>query len=858
MLPTDQATSSRLSRSANDQTQLRDMPLKEGRSSGAALAPTVLKSRFVLQDQLGSGGMGTVYRAKDLRKVEARDSNPYLAIKVLNSDFRDHPDAFIALQREAAKSQSLSHRNIVKIFDFDKQEDVPFMTMELLQGNELSDLLREYPQGLPEALGWSVIRGFCSALKHAHSEGVIHADLKPGNLFVTHAGQPKIFDFGLARAVHANLAQGVQRERSDVEDLVFDAAQLGALTPAFASRAMLDGASPNTSDDVFAAALVIYQVLTGKHPYNRVPADKIDPRSLSVEKPKQLSSRQWRGLSHALALDEQQRLPSVADLYSALFHKSPWPLRSLAAALGLAAGTLWYFNVQKDDEIRSVQIQAQQAGRVEASVDRISELIGNPLFDEGWERRVDDEIGRLSKIENSSAIIENARSRLAQLYIQEARELQDVDLALSLVTRGASFGDMAPAISLIETQLLERIESHLDTPSPNVGWITETERLLSTLRGVPVDTHSFALAQLEANASYLLLLENDFENLSEQVAEKLLRLLSEREFDKDALGLAIRARSSASKLAVQEGQRERAMRSVVNFGQQFAEQGCLVSNLDQLQSEHTAMLSIEGVDRSVLASRTDEMLASCVGKLLVVAPDSAASLQSEAASRFGHLPLTAGVSIDPCNRNYLIGSGAQRGKAGMCIDTGSFLPELVVIPNEFGQPYAVTRYEVSFEEYAEFCRATELAECVSGEPRLPVTGISISDAQSYAQWLTSETGYLYRLPSLAEWSQASPVEGEELDPNRNCTVEIAGVTRGGAAVPVSVGAPNKYGLVNAYGNVAEWVLDNGQLISVGGGFEDPIDKCAKPNPVPSEGVAAPSQGFRLLREILVSDGRGLS
>ena len=173
MLPTDQATSSRLSRSANDQTQLRDMPLKEGRSSGAALAPTVLKSRFVLQDQLGSGGMGTVYRAKDLRKVEARDSNPYLAIKVLNSDFRDHPDAFIALQREAAKSQSLSHRNIVKIFDFDKQEDVPFMTMELLQGNELSDLLREYPQGLPEALGWSVIRGFCSALKHAHSEGVI-------------------------------------------------------------------------------------------------------------------------------------------------------------------------------------------------------------------------------------------------------------------------------------------------------------------------------------------------------------------------------------------------------------------------------------------------------------------------------------------------------------------------------------------------------------------------------------------------------------------------------------------------------------------------------------------------------------
>ena len=858
MLPTDQATSTQLTRPESDQTQLRDMPLKEGRSSGAALAPTVLKSRFILQDQLGSGGMGTVYRAKDLRKVEARDSNPYLAIKVLNSDFRDHPDAFIALQREAAKSQSLSHRNIVKIFDFDKQEDVPFMTMELLQGNELSDLLREYPQGLPEALAWSVVRGFCSALKHAHSEGVIHADLKPGNLFVTHAGQPKIFDFGLARAVHANLAQGVQQERSDVEDLVFDAAQLGALTPAFASLAMLSGASPNTSDDVFAAALVIYQVLTGKHPYNRIPADKIDPRSISVEKPKQLSSRQWRGLSQALALEEQQRLPSVADLYSALFHKSPWPLRSFAAALGLTAATLWYFNIQKDDEIRSVQQQAQQAGRVEASVDRISELIGNPLFDEGWERRVDDEIDRLSKIENSSAIIENARSRLAQLYIRQASKLQDVDLALSLVTRGATFGDMAPAVAVIEAQLLERIEVHLNTPAPDVTWVTETEGLLSSLRSVSVDPHSIAVAQIEANASYLLLLENNFENLSEQVADTLLGLLSEREFDKDALEIAIRARSNASKLAVQEDQRERAMRRVVGFGQQFVEQGCLVSDLDQLQSEHSAMLSVEGVDRAVLASKTDEMLASCVVKLLAVAPDSAASLQSEAASRFGYLPRTAGVTIDPCNRNYLIGSGAQRGKAGMCTDTGSFFPELVVIPNDLSQPYAIARYEVSFEEYAEFCRGTELIECVPGEARLPVTGVSVSDARSYAEWLSSETGYVYRLPTLAEWSQAASVEGDELDPNRNCVVEIAGVTRGGAAVPVSVGAPNKYGLVNAYGNVAEWVLDNDRLVRVGGSFEDHIDKCASPSPVPSDGAAAPSQGFRLLREILGHEGGGLS
>jgi serine/threonine protein kinase len=209
-----------------------------------------------------------------------------------------------------------------------------------------------------------VIRGFCSALKHAHAEGVIHADLKPGNLFVTHAGQVKIFDFGLARAVQSNFARGVFQTRNDVEDMIFDTAALGALTPAYASRSMLQGSAPNASDDVYAAALVIYQVLTGKHPYNRIPADKVDPRSVSLERPKQLSSRQWRVLSQALALEEANRLPSVAALQAGLFEKSLWPMRLLATSLGVVAVALWYFSLQKDDQILVVQQQAQQAGRV--------------------------------------------------------------------------------------------------------------------------------------------------------------------------------------------------------------------------------------------------------------------------------------------------------------------------------------------------------------------------------------------------------------------------------------------------------------------------------------------------------------
>src|SRR6185503_3958598 len=94
----------------------------------------VIKKRFVLEKVLGKGGMGLVFGAIDRRKEEARDPNPRVALKVLNADFQRHPQAFMALQREARKAQSLAHPNVVTVFDFDRDGDAVYMTMELLQG----------------------------------------------------------------------------------------------------------------------------------------------------------------------------------------------------------------------------------------------------------------------------------------------------------------------------------------------------------------------------------------------------------------------------------------------------------------------------------------------------------------------------------------------------------------------------------------------------------------------------------------------------------------------------------------------------------------------------------------------------
>ena len=260
-----------------DATILR-APSRTGAGSGEpAATPRVLKSRFVLDEKLGSGGMGTVYRAKDLRKVEARDRFPYVAIKVLNSDVREHPEAFIALEREASKSQQLSHPNIVSIFDFDKDGNLPFITMELLQGRELADLLHAYPNGLPEKLGWEVIQGLCAGLRHAHDKGVVHADFKPGNVFVTSQDVAKILDFGIARAVQARpeaSGKSAHGKAPQKDDSVFDPARMAALTPVYASLEMIRGDNPEYRDDIYSLAVVIYMVLTGHHPYGRLSADE--------------------------------------------------------------------------------------------------------------------------------------------------------------------------------------------------------------------------------------------------------------------------------------------------------------------------------------------------------------------------------------------------------------------------------------------------------------------------------------------------------------------------------------------------------------------------------------------------------
>ncbi|MEY4588032.1 MAG: hypothetical protein RL497_108 [Pseudomonadota bacterium] len=308
---------------------------------------TLLKKRFVLESVLGSGGMGTVYKTRDLRKVEAEDPNPYIATKVLNQDFQQHPDAFVTLQQEAAKSHTLAHPNIVTVHDFDRDGDILFMTMELLDGEPLDQLIKANPgRGISKERALKLIQDMAAALSYAHQRNLIHSDFKPGNVFIASEGRAKVLDFGIARAASLD----AQKHR-------FDAGSLGALTPAYATLEMLRGDPPSFSDDVYALACVAYEMLSGNHPYERHSAQQALEKGLKPKRIDALNNRQWRALSHALALQQHQRTPTIAAFMAelipsrtALFVK----IAAVAVAASLAgAGWFGYQDYQAKAKIKN-------------------------------------------------------------------------------------------------------------------------------------------------------------------------------------------------------------------------------------------------------------------------------------------------------------------------------------------------------------------------------------------------------------------------------------------------------------------------------------------------------------------------
>ncbi len=308
-----------------------------------------LRGRFELISKLGEGGMGTVWKGKDLLKEEAKDRNPFVAIKLLQKNFKEHPDAFVALQRETAKQQRLAHPNVATVFSFDRDTDTGavFMSMDLLEGESLDAFIANLPEGgLDEAEAMSIIQQLAAGLAYAHQNGLVHSDLKPSNCFLTHDGTVKLLDFGIARASTTKIdAEGVTT--------LFDPSELGAITPAYATVEMFEGQEPDPRDDIYGLGIMAYQLLTGRHPYDRMSAPRARAQGLVPEPIAKLSKRQNRGLARALTLDRDKRTASVDQFIDDIQRKKNLRAYGIAASLVATALIAVLAYAQITDFIRS-------------------------------------------------------------------------------------------------------------------------------------------------------------------------------------------------------------------------------------------------------------------------------------------------------------------------------------------------------------------------------------------------------------------------------------------------------------------------------------------------------------------------
>jgi eukaryotic-like serine/threonine-protein kinase len=268
------------------------------------MSPTDIAGRYRLEGRLGYGGMSTVHRALDLRLERS------VAVKLLAEHLADEPAFVSRFQREAQAAARLVHPNIVQVFDSGRDENSGqyFIVMEYIEGASCAEILRDQSWvDVDEAL--AIIEQACEGLDYAHRHGVVHRDVKPGNLLRAREGEVKLADFGIAKAT----------EQSSIT-------QVGSVlgTAAYLAPEQARGEEAGPSADLYALGVVTYQLISGRLPYDATSLTELALKQ-QQEQPAMLdtlvaavSSELGDAVAIALALDPRDRYQTAREMRRAL------------------------------------------------------------------------------------------------------------------------------------------------------------------------------------------------------------------------------------------------------------------------------------------------------------------------------------------------------------------------------------------------------------------------------------------------------------------------------------------------------------------------------------------------------------
>jgi serine/threonine-protein kinase len=279
---------------------------------------TVLGGRYELIEIIGEGGMSTVYKARD------RVLDRIVAVKILKDEFSRDKNFVEKFKTEALSAARISHPNIVNIYDVGQEKDTYYIVMELVDGKTLKDLIRsQAPLSIEKAVDIAIM--VCDGVHHAHEKGIIHRDIKPHNILITEHGMVKVADFGIARAV----SSGTITYGNNIVGSVH-----------YFSPEQARGEDINRTTDIYSIGCVLYEMLTGKLPFNADSPITIalrhihdvppSPRTINNEIPPALEGIIYKAMEKAPA----NRFSTALEMRNALLHLN----KGIAEYMGKRSG----------------------------------------------------------------------------------------------------------------------------------------------------------------------------------------------------------------------------------------------------------------------------------------------------------------------------------------------------------------------------------------------------------------------------------------------------------------------------------------------------------------------------------------
>jgi TolB-like protein len=344
-------------------------------------------SHFQIVESLGTGGMGVVYKAEDTRL------HRFVAVKILPDEVARDPHALSRFRREAQAASALNHPNICQIHDLVEEEGQLFLVMELLEGRTLDHVITDKPLPIPQLIDLAI--QIADALDAAHSAGIVHRDVKPGNIFVTRNGTAKVLDFGLAQVEPTHTAI------SEIDTMSRPLTEAGTTigTVAYMSPEQARGEDLDARTDLFSFGAVLYEMATGSRAFSGstsavifdaiLHAPPTPPTRLNPKIPPEIE----RIIGKATEKDRELRYQSAAEIRSdlkrlkresesgvtaaATARSTAWrwavPMATAIAVVAVLA--VWYATTSRRQTIDSIAVLPFVNSGQQASVDYLSDGI---------------------------------------------------------------------------------------------------------------------------------------------------------------------------------------------------------------------------------------------------------------------------------------------------------------------------------------------------------------------------------------------------------------------------------------------------------------------------------------------------